>query len=81
MKQRINEYINRAIGSGATDKFEIYKRGGEWRWTRKSTNGNVVGAASEGYKNCSDCIANATRNGLKEDGWELLDLDIEPKSE
>ena len=47
------------------DKWEIYKDGaGEWRWRRTAPNGNIVGASSEGYKNKSDCIANAQRNGM-----------------
>lgn len=47
------------------DKWEIYKDGaGEWRWRRAAPNGNIVGASSEGYKNKSDCIANAQRNGM-----------------
>ena len=47
------------------DKWEIYKdNAGEWRWKRTSRNGNIVGSASEGYKNQSDCIANASRNGM-----------------
>lgn len=47
------------------DKWEIYKdNAGEWRWRRTAPNGNIVGAAAEGYKNKSDCIANAKRNGM-----------------
>lgn len=47
------------------DKWEIYKDSvGEWRWRRTASNGEVVGASSEGYKNKSDCIANAKRNGM-----------------
>lgn len=34
---------------------------GQWRWRRKSTNGNIVGASTEGYKNKQDCIDNAER--------------------
>lgn len=47
------------------DKWEIYKGGGgDWRWRRTARNGNIVGSSSEGYKNKSDCIANAKRNGM-----------------
>lgn len=47
------------------DKWEIYKdNAGEWRWRRTASNGNIVGASSEGYVNKSDCIANAKRNGM-----------------
>ncbi len=33
----------------------------EWRWERKAPNGKTVGASTEGYKNRSDCEANAER--------------------
>ena len=34
---------------------------GEWRWTRYDTgNHEIVGAATEGYKNRAECIENAT---------------------
>ncbi|MGI2126687.1 DUF1508 domain-containing protein [Shewanella morhuae] len=47
------------------DKWEFYKdNSDEWRWRRTSTaNGNIVGASSQGYKNRSDCVSNAQRNG------------------
>jgi uncharacterized protein YegP (UPF0339 family) len=46
------------------DKWEIYKdKQEEWRWRRTAPNGNIVGAATEGYKNRQDCEANAKRNG------------------
>ena len=32
---------------------------------KNSCNGRIVGASSQGYKNKSDCIANARRNGYK----------------
>jgi len=51
-------------GKGLSDKWEFYKdKRGEWRWRRKATNGAITGAASEGYKNKSDCESNASRNG------------------
>ena len=48
------------------DKWEVYKdaTGKNWRWRRTASNGNIVGAATEGYVNKSDCIANARRNGM-----------------
>lgn len=47
------------------DKWEIYKdAASHWRWRRTASNGNIVGAATEGYVNKSDCIANAQRNGM-----------------
>ena len=46
------------------DKWEIYiDNAGEWRWRRTATNGNIVGASTEGYVNRSDCESNARRNG------------------
>ncbi|MFD2586141.1 YegP family protein [Croceitalea marina] len=46
------------------DKWEFYKdKKKEWRWRRTAPNGDIVGASTEGYKNKSDCIANAKRNG------------------
>ena len=48
------------------DKWEFYKDStGEWRWRRIAANGRIVRASSQGYKNKSDCIANARRNGYK----------------
>jgi uncharacterized protein YegP (UPF0339 family) len=47
------------------DKWEIYMAGDGYRWRRTARNGNIVGAASQGYSNRSDCVANAQRNGMK----------------
>lgn len=48
------------------DKWEIYKDSqGKWRWRRTASNGDIVGAATQGYENKEDCIANAKRNGYK----------------
>lgn len=52
---------------------------GEHRWRRKASNGNIVGAATEGYKAKGDCTANAERHGYngnpkglgKDDKWEF----------
>ncbi len=47
------------------DKWTFYKDGkGEWRWKRVASNGRIVGAATEGYKNRLDCVENAKRNGF-----------------
>jgi len=47
-----------------TDSWEFYVDGvGEWRWRRTASNGRIVGASSQGYKNRSDCVENARRNG------------------
>ena len=48
------------------DRWQFYKDSlGEWRWRRIATNGKIVGAASQGYVNKSDCLANAKRNGYR----------------
>ncbi len=48
------------------DKWEFYKdKADEWRWRRTASNGQIVGASTEGYVSKSDCEANARRNG-----WE-----------
>jgi uncharacterized protein YegP (UPF0339 family) len=36
---------------------------GDWWWTRTASNGRIVGQSTEGYRNKSDCEANARRNG------------------
>lgn len=52
--------------SERADKWEFYKdKLGEWRWRRTASNGRIVGAATEGYKNHLDCVANAERNGYE----------------
>ncbi len=46
------------------DTWEFYEdKKGEWRWRRKATNGNIVGAATEGYKAKSDAVKNAEHYG------------------
>jgi outer membrane protein OmpA-like peptidoglycan-associated protein len=48
------------------DKWEFYKDAEhKWRWRRTSTNGNIVGASTEGYTNKADCEGNARRSGYK----------------
>ena len=48
------------------DKWEFYKDvEDQWRWRRTAPNGNIVGAATEGYANKADCEGNAHRNGWK----------------
>lgn len=48
--------------AGENDTWEFYKdKAGEWRWRRYATNGENVGASTEGYKNLADCKANAAR--------------------
>lgn len=44
------------------DKVFIFKDVvGEWRWTRKSSNGRIVADSSEGYANKGDCVDMALR--------------------
>jgi uncharacterized protein YegP (UPF0339 family) len=48
--------------AGERDKWEFYKDPqGEWRWRRTATNGEIVGAATEGYKNRAMAVKNAMR--------------------
>ncbi|MEL6575413.1 MAG: DUF1508 domain-containing protein [Pseudomonadota bacterium] len=58
--------------SGEKDSFEVYQdKRGEWRWRRKATNGQIVGAACEGYKSKADCEANMSRGHVASDKWEF----------
>lgn len=58
-------------GSWANDEWEFYRdRAGDWRWRRTATNRKIVGASSEGYRNRSDCEANARRHGWQDEGEE-----------
>ena len=55
------------------DVVEIYNAGGpqsdeghghppnDYRWTRYSPNGRIIGASSEGYRSRKRCIENAKR--------------------
>ena len=54
---------------------EFYKSGiifREWRWRVRATNGKIIGASSEGYKNRLDCVYNAQSLGLS-----LLEYDYQ----
>ena len=61
------------------DSWEFYQdKKGEWRWRRKASNGEIVGAATEGYVAKSSCVANAHRHGYEgrndlgsNDKWEF----------
>ena len=58
--------------AGENDKFEVYQdKKGEYRWRRKASNGQIVGAASEGYKSKKDCEANMNRGPNPKDKWEF----------
>jgi uncharacterized protein YegP (UPF0339 family) len=49
----------------SSDKWDVYQdKAGEYRWRRTASNGNIVGAATEGYIGKSDCVANAERHGM-----------------
>lgn len=68
--------------AGENDKWELYEdKKGEHRWRRTATNGNIVGAATEGYTQKKNCEANAERHGMngnpkglgKNDKWEIYE--------
>jgi uncharacterized protein len=51
--------------------LEIYKdKKGEFRWRRRASNKEIVGASSEGYKARKDCEANANRD-TSADRWDF----------
>jgi uncharacterized protein YegP (UPF0339 family) len=59
-----NQKTREELMAGENDTFEFYQdKSSEWRWRRTAVNGEIVGAASEGYVNRSDCEANAERFG------------------
>jgi len=65
------------------DKWEFYKdHENKWRWRRTAPNGNIVGAATEGYVNKADCEGNARRNGwddnlfIQERGDTMIQKDL-----
>ena len=46
------------------DKWDFYKDNNkEWRWRRTVTNGKIVGASSESYKQQADAVSNAEHYG------------------
>lgn len=54
------------VESVKKDKIEIYQdKKGEYRWRRIATNGQNVGASSEGYNRKSDCLDNAKRQFIE----------------
>jgi uncharacterized protein len=58
--------------AGDKDRFELYQdKKGEWRWRRFATNGQIVGASSEGYRSKADAEANMNRGKVATDKWEL----------
>ncbi|MCI4663234.1 MAG: DUF1508 domain-containing protein [Neomegalonema sp.] len=60
--------------AGESDKFEVYQdRREEWRWRRIASNGKIVGAACEGYKDRKDCESNMNRGYKEKDKWEFYE--------
>ena len=69
------------------DKWEFYKdHENKWRWRRTAPNGNIVGAATEGYVNKTDCEGNARRNGwddnllIQERGDTMIQKDLDEEN-
>lgn len=59
---------------GETDKFEVYQdKRSEWRWRRTASNGQIVGASSEGYSRRSDCEANMNCGPNPSDKWDFYE--------
>ena len=57
------------------DTWEIYKDvDNQWRWRRTASNGNIVGASTQGYMNKTDCEGNARRNGWETE--EMIEQDL-----
>ena len=55
-------YQDKAMnGDGASTE------GYEWRWRITASNGEIVGASTEGYDAKADCFDNARRNGMSVD--------------
>ena len=53
-------------------KTEYYEdKKGEWRWRKTASNGEIIGASSEGYVNKKDCQSNANRSSKAGDRWEF----------
>lgn len=49
------------------DKFETYQdKAGEWRWRLTARNGNIVGAANEGFSSESAAETNFSRDKSKD---------------
>lgn len=59
------------------DVWEFYQDTAEqWRWRRTAPNGNIVGAATEGYSSRAACESNAHRNG-----WDKTELPVPEASD
>ncbi|QPH52434.1 YegP family protein [Pontivivens ytuae] len=58
--------------AGENDTFEVYQdKKGEYRWRRTASNGNIVGASSEGYSSKKACEENMHRGYVATDKWEF----------
>lgn len=64
------------------DTWEFYEdKAGEHRWRCTASNGNIIGATTEGYKAKASCTANAERHGYNgnpnnlggADKWEFYE--------
>ena len=64
-----------------SNTWEFYEdKAGEHRWRCTASNGNIVGASSEGYSQKANCQANAERHGYNgnpnnlgaKDKWEIM---------
>jgi uncharacterized protein YegP (UPF0339 family) len=56
--KKVNEYD---VKFYRTTKWNFKK---EWRWRVRATNGEIVGASTEGFVNKSDCEHNARLVGM-----------------
>lgn len=58
--------------AGSGEKREVYKdKRGEWRWRILDGDGQVIGAASEGYNARADAEKNMNRGAVPTDKWEF----------
>ena len=49
---------------GHDDHWDFYTdKAGRFRWRRIASNGEIVGASTQGYKHRAYCMENALRNG------------------
>ena len=58
-----------AAKKGSTEYYQDAR--GEWRWRMTNTDGKIVGAACEGYKDKGDCEKNAKRSKSAKDKWDF----------
>jgi uncharacterized protein YegP (UPF0339 family) len=52
--------------SSNNHKWEFYTdKAGKFRWRRIASNGNIIGASSQGYASAKDAKENARLNGYE----------------